>query len=353
MSETVGEPMVDLDPKVIEAKFHELIGPRITMDNVCLEPTALARYCPLDSTPAKRASLSFSLGALDILPLELRTAIFQLLDVQSLIALRRVSQSARMTVDAFSPYQSVRQYAPELLRAVLSIQVAGHNTAMDLYNALVTQNCLYCGDFGGFIYLFKCARVCCLCVGEEMDMLPFAPSLARISCGLSRKDVSSLPTIRSLPGMYSWLNKKIRRRVALVDRGAAERAGIKLHGSRQRMEEVAIALKNDALEGWRKKKQQYDSRSRLRLRSHGPTRPDLSPLDGKDGNPYRFMGILRVSWLNRRTWTTEDGLSCAGCGERTYLKTYRRSLDWRRHYSRKGLSDHVSECEDSKQILND
>lgn len=259
-----------------------------------------------------------------------------------------------MAVDAFPPYNSVRQYAPNLLRAVLSIQVAGHITAVDLYNALSTQNCLYCGDLGAFIYLFTCARVCCLCVSDEMDILPFAPLLAKISCGLSAKDVSSVPIIRSLPGMYSWLNKKRRRRIALVDRGAAERAGIKLHGSRQRMEKAATALKNDALEGWRKKKQQYDSRSVLRLRSRRPTRPDFSPFDGNDGNPYRFMEILRLPWLNRRTGATEEGLSCAECSdcESTIMNTYRRSLDWRRLYSREGLLEHVSECEFSRQNLN-
>lgn len=354
MSDTVSRPMINLDSKAIEAKLHELIGRPLRTNEVCLGPSALARCCPLDSAPAKPATLSFSLGALDILPLELRTAVFLRLDVQSLTTLRRVSQSARLAVDAFPPYKSVRQHAPELLRAVLSTQVAGHNTAVDLYNVLLTQNCRYCGDFGTFIYIFTCVRVCCLCTSEEMDMLPLTPSLAKTSCGLSAKDVSSLPTIRTLPGMYSWLNKSRRRRGALVDRGAAERAGIELHGSRQQMEEAAMALKNDALERWRKKIQLCESSSLLGLNSRGPTRPDFSPFDGHEGNPHRFMGILRVPWLNRMTGATEDGLSCAGCSdaERMDVDWFCRALDWRRLFSREGLLEHVSECKVSRQTLN-
>ena len=353
MSDTIGRPMMYLNSKAIEARLHKLTGPSLRTNNVCLESTALARCCPLDSAPAKRATLSFSLGALDIFPLELRTAIFHRLDIQSLTTLRRVSQSARMAVDAFPPYKFVRQYAPELLRAVLSIQVAGYNTAADLYHALLTHNCLYCGDYGTFIYLFTCARVCCLCLSDEMDMLPFTPSLAKVSCGLSAKEVSSLPILRSLPGRYSWMKKKYPCRVPLIDRGAAERAGIKLHGSRQRMKEAAIALQDDILERWRKKKQKCESRSALRLRSRRLPRPKFSSFDGSEGNPYRFMGILRVPWLNRRTEEIEHGFSCAGCpdDESTNMDTYCRSLDWRRLYTREAFFKHVSECKVSRQTL--
>ena len=188
-----------------------------------------------------------------------------------------------------------------------------------------------------------------------MNMLPFTPSLARISCGLSAKDVSSLPTIRTIPGMYSWLSKKHRRRIRLIDRRAAERAELKQHGSREQMEKAAITLKDDILERWRKKKRQCESRSTLGLTLRTPTRPNFSPFDGNEGNPHRFMGILRVPWLNRSTGGTEHGLSCAGCldGESTNLDTYRRSLDWRRLYSREGFLEHVSKCEVSRQTLND
>ena len=41
MSDTLGRPMVNIDSKAIETRLHELIGPSIRINDICLDPTAL------------------------------------------------------------------------------------------------------------------------------------------------------------------------------------------------------------------------------------------------------------------------------------------------------------------------
>ena|SRR5436305_4554590 len=39
------------------------------------------------------------------------------------------------------------------------------------------------------------------------------------------------------------------------------------------------------------------------------------PLTENGANPYRFMGVIRAPWLDRRSGTVEWGVSCNGCRE--------------------------------------
>ena len=347
--------------KYADINLDEFSIARTDPRHIYLEAETLARTCPLDCThesqfPAAHPNDSRSsfIGALGILPLELLNAVLLDLDLQSLTVLRRVSQRSRLAVDVLPQYQSIRLHGPELLRASLSLRLSDSTTLSQLYGALTTASCFLCGEFGAFIYMLSCSRVCLLCVEQRPELLPLSLSHAKHKYGLNRKAVSSLPTLRSLPGVYSQSFTKHRNRKALVDPTAAEEAGLALHGSREQMAKVAEELKASLEADWQRKRQEYDGKVRSGLRVRRPPRhPNPPVVDGKGGNPLRYMGILQAPWLDRRRGQTETGLWCKGCarGEWDNRARYPRSPDWRRQYSQAEFLQHVQSCEFSQETL--
>ena len=347
--------------KYADSQMDEFSYIRTDLRHICLEPKTLARCCPLDSTHdsqftagrPKDSKLTI-MGTLDILPAEMLTMILLNLDLQSLTVLRRVSQGSRLAVDTLPQYQSIRTHGPELLRATLSLNIANSTTLLELYSALTTASCFLCGDFGAFVYMLSCKRVCFLCLTQRPEVLPMIPSHARDRYGLDNKALSGLPKMRSLPGVYSQGQTRHRNRKALVDPMAAEEAGIALHGSREQMSKIATDLRSSSQANWQKKMLKYEHTVKCDPTIRKPARPPShSTFDGGGENPHRFMGILRVPWLNRRCGQTEMGLSCTGCarGESTNQDFYRRSLDWRRQYSHADILQHVQTCEFSQERL--
>ena len=180
------------------------------------------------------------------------------------------------------------------------------------------------------------------------------PSRAKTKYGLDSKALSALPRLRSLPGVYSQGQTRHRKRKALVDPIAAEEAGIALHGSREQMAKTVKDLRTSLEASWQRKLQEYECKAKAHPVVRKPARPPSHPtFDGEGEHPHRFMGILRVPWLDRRCGQTETGLSCKGCarGESTNQDRYRRSLDWRRQYSHAAILQHVESCEFSQETL--
>ncbi|KAK7515044.1 uncharacterized protein IWZ02DRAFT_484055 [Phyllosticta citriasiana] len=104
-----------------------------------------------------------SLGALDTVPLELIQSTLSLVDIPTLQNFRKVNRRALKVVDSMPEYKAVATYAPNALRGIQSIEADRWSTCESLYKALCTAECETCGDFGGFLYLLTCKRVCFLC----------------------------------------------------------------------------------------------------------------------------------------------------------------------------------------------
>lgn len=352
---------MDLRTKFTDSELNELSYARTDLRHICLEAEPLARTCPLDNTydgrfpaPHPNDTRSSLIGTLGVLPLELLTAILLNLDLQSLTVLRRVSRRSRHAVDTLPQYQSIRTHGPELLRAALSLKLSNSTTLSKLYGALTTASCFLCGDFGAFVYMLSCNRVCFLCLTQRPELLPMVPSHAKDKYGLDSKAVSSLPILRSLPGVYSQRQHRHRDRKSLVDPTAAEQAGIALYGSREQMTKTAKDLRSSLEANWQRKMQEYECKVKYNPTIRKPARPPShSVFDGEGANPHRFMGILRAPWLDPRCGRTETGLSCKGCvrSERINRARYRRSLDWRRQYSNAGILQHVQSCGFSQGTL--
>lgn len=327
----------------------QLTYQRTDLRNCMIDPVALERNCPLDNGRGATKRIDeyscSNLGDIDTLPPELYTAVLLQLDLQTLTKFRSVNQRARLVVDSIPQYREILTHSPNTLRAVLSTGLGPHLTPRDLHNALCSQACAQCGDFGAFLYLFTCSRLCFLCLTEESRFLPMTTTSAKEAYGLSSTTISTLPTLRSLPGSYSHLEKTWRKRVTLIDREAARQAGISIHGSATAMEQYVSRRRAKIVAG-------YEERVRKNPKVRKPSCPPYTnQFDGKGGNPYRFMGTIRAPSLDRTTKIVEIGLSCDGCRRGTHLETEYGWLDWRRMYTEKGFHSHLAECPTSQAAL--
>ena len=66
---------------------------------------------------------------------------------------------------------------------------------LKLYEELSTAECDSCGDYGGYLYLVTCRRVCFLCLTENPDYLPILRADAIRKFGLGPDGLKGL-------GMY-------------------------------------------------------------------------------------------------------------------------------------------------------
>ena len=212
-------------------------------------------------------------------------------------------------VEFIPQYKAIRKYAYNALHGIICIETGRWITCEMLYEKLCTAECEQCGDFGGYLYILTCNRVCFLCLSEDKRYLPLRYLHATRKFGLNRSILRSLPTMKSMPGIYSPGEKKVRKQLTLVDPDCACRVGIALHGSVSTMEK-------------------YVSSKAFR-----------EPFDGESGNPLRFMAIVPTPWLNRSSQELEWGFHCTRCEN-----SCERPLDFRRKFTEESFKEHLKEC---------
>lgn len=277
----------------------------------------------------------FGLGTLDRLPLELVHLALNQLDMQSLADFRRVNKRARLATDSIPQFKRILIHAPASIRGSLNIGTARFFSCQDLYEKLSTAECDSCGDFGGFLYLVTCRRVCFLCFTEKAAYLPLTRKDATRKFGLRSEHLASLPCLKSFPGHYSSRGIKCRRRETLFDYSTARQAGIAVHGTISSMEKYASNMANKRLETYNLK---------MSLRGTGGANLRLprleDPFDGHCSNPKRFMGIIRAPFFNVQTVSPDWGFHCVACKPHHYC----RPLHWRRKYTLNSFQDHLGEC---------
>lgn len=229
------------------------------------------------------------LGTLNTLPLELFHEIIRKLDLRTLTDFRHVNRQAMWLVESAPQYKTIRKHAFNALRGILCIQAGRWITCEMLYNKLCTAECEQCGDFGSYLYILTCERVCYVCLTSDKRYLPLRYLHAIRKFGLNRPILRTLPTMKSIPGTYSPRQKIVRAHLTLVDFDCARRAGIALHGSVSAMEQYVSSMPAPK------------------------TRARRQPFDGKSENPLRFMAIVRTPWFNRSSQEPEWGFCCIAC----------------------------------------
>ncbi|PNP78925.1 hypothetical protein FNYG_07790 [Fusarium nygamai] len=105
-----------------------------------------------------------NLGILARLPQDLFETIALQLDIDSYRRFRQVSRRARYISTAINIYQRVLRHAPDTLNALRRTDLSGFVLYADIYTALTTTKCAFCGQFGDFLFLPTAKRCCFQCL---------------------------------------------------------------------------------------------------------------------------------------------------------------------------------------------
>jgi hypothetical protein len=208
-------------------------------------------------------------------------------------------------------------------------------TCRTLYEKRCTPRCEECGNFGGYLYLLTCKRVC-FCLSQDRRYLPLLYRRASQMFGLDRHIIETLPRMRVIPGTYSLNEKKVAQSV-LADYASALRAGVALHGSLSAMRKYVLDMESQRLQDYRAKIAAAQQSGPITRRMRRPWAAD--PFDGQSGNAFRFVAIVRVPWLSRVSREMEWGFHCVACA-----KSSRSHLHYRRQFTTASFGDHLSQC---------
>ncbi|KAI9677624.1 MAG: hypothetical protein M1817_006578 [Caeruleum heppii] len=204
----------DDDPSTDALNLDHLTYEPRHLKGTTIDHDDLERHCPLDvgrhDPLLKDGSFKNagpSMGILNKLPVELLHTVLLDLDLRSLIALRVVNRCVRLAVDALPHFNVIVTHTPNALRALLSVGLAHTFTCRTLYDTICSSTCVGCGDFGSFLYLLTCSRICFLCMIDEERFQPLTRAHAKAKFALDNRTLSSIPFLRTLPGIYSQWEK--------------------------------------------------------------------------------------------------------------------------------------------------
>lgn len=128
---------------------------------------------------------------------------------------------------------------------------------------------------------------------------------AMAAFGLSKKELSRVPIVHTLPGVYTLSHTPYQRRRWLLSRGTAREIAVKVHGG----EEGLISYINSNTS---RAKAAYDQRvakrnaTRSACDSKGERNITIDDIS-------RFLVTTRLPYFNPELRSTQTGLSCKGC----------------------------------------
>lgn len=235
--------------------------------------------------------------------------IFLQLDPSSLIRLRRVNRATANLLDNLGSdwYRAVTEHGRTAAQAIHATYLDEMITVKMLYDTMCTRDCERCGDFGGFIYLLTCQRVCFACFTSDWRYLPLQPQHAARKYGIKRQVIATHFLFEPVVRDYTPSGRRIEEGAleadgpfqGLVDHEAARAAGLARHGSQKAMERHVA--RSDA-----KRQASYAKRIDEMWPPGWPTPPATGdPVDRGVDNPFRFAAIIRAPWFNRNSKEAE------------------------------------------------
>lgn len=279
-------------------------SPRLAFDKVI-------RHLPRPKlSTISRTSNSSSLGLLDLLPAEILLEVLKLIDFQSLSRLLRTSLRGKAVVEALRLYRHVMEYCPKVLAALGKTRLLQHHSAALVRQVLSEQKCVSCFEFGGFLFLPTCERICHDCLDKNYAFHLTDVSFAKKWFSLTSTQLQRIPIMRSIPGRYQLrpeAKSEHRQPLQLVSVKQLLQLAIDVHGSPEDVVKLMPTRSSDIDD---------DDFKILEEFHKAPLQPpgcDLSklPFDYQLHDKYPGMAAIRMSSLTSSG--LEYGSECQGC----------------------------------------
>lgn len=199
------------------------------------------------SEPAKPSAIQRSVStsatsSLDRLPLELLHMICSLLDFRSLSRLSCTSFRNKAIVESLPAYRDLMKYAPRTLNALGKTRLISVHSSALLHTTLRSARCVSCGEFGAFLFLPTCERICRLCLIRNHSFWMIPETQAKKCFDLAQRHLNKIPVMYNVPG---WCNvghhSSCWRRRRLYDAKSVKKLAIKIHGSETEVKELVPA----------------------------------------------------------------------------------------------------------------
>ncbi|OAL57149.1 hypothetical protein IQ07DRAFT_652365 [Pyrenochaeta sp. DS3sAY3a] len=309
---------MDKFKELTQERVYSIVDYQFLDDNVELPPSIIGNRTPKND-----------LATLETLPLEIIQMILVDIDISTLMTFHQVNARAAQVIEGIPEYKVIASYAPKAIPAIVSAGLGHRISCVAFYHKLCTAHCENCGDFGGFIYLLTCTRVCHICLSHNDDYLPMLRNHAVLQFGITWSKIRTLPQMTSVPGRYTIHGYKRSQRITLVDSKAARDAAIARHGSHAAMTQyLSHRLQAEA--------QKYQ----ITRAFFGVARRRMALIDDlKDSNPLRYMAVIRAPLWEKSTQTAQWGRHCKAC-----LRPPNGLNKYLRQFSKESFEAHLNEC---------
>ncbi|PNS18854.1 hypothetical protein CAC42_5393 [Sphaceloma murrayae] len=270
------------------------------------------------------------IGLFKMLPDDLFLPLLSDLDLRSYMQLSGTNRAFRRALLKLPQCDLLAQCQPLVLRAIRNVWADRWISLRDLHRRVFTSTCEICGDFGGYLYLLTCTRVCYICIVTQRSLLPVAPAQVTDAYALPKEELSHVPCMHSIVGTYATVKRKVTNSSALffMDPRAALEVAVRYHGSEEAMLEMmteSVAAGSEegeaGLKGW--------------------LHHDADSL-GPSSNPRRFVAIVKMPSIDPGSKKKIEARYCDACLRMD--AGYKRPNSWRRQYTREAFSDHLQEC---------
>lgn len=279
------------------------------------------------------------------MPPEILSRIILELDIVSTNCFSQANRQTRFVTTALPQYRQVVQHGAQAIKAMVRANLGHCFRYRELHCALIQEQCILCGKFGGFLFLLTCTRCCYTCIHTASEL-----AVTQISCLRNGdKPLLGLSPVYSDQDESHWetFKTKLHEKLDTADVRWMMVPDRSDHKNRLK-DERAVSVK-DMLEIYRS----IDF-------------PDLGVVQKLENNTLRYYSkaCIVYPWLDQRTMSAEHGVQCMLCPRLPFPYHEKRQHVWqyqhtyfhyRHYYSKNGVNSfqkHLESCTRAQELLS-
>jgi hypothetical protein len=250
----------------------------------------------------------------------------------------------------------VVEHVPEALVALKETEMMGYHSVSQIYEALRSEECAFCEDYGPFLFLLTCQRACFNCLLRNPELRLFASHWKNKHLGLGDEHLMLLKRMKCVPGVYACDRTSFGVRTELYLWSEV----------RPIAEECERVLEEQRAKRQKRREDPKCDSPVFSSVSPGidPASPDMRTEDEKERlfdnclDEYRCVGATPFPSLDGEM-CVEEGFWCKGCNPVFWLEMEYRPVvegwksverDMYRAYSRRGFLEHVKGCDGAARM---